>query len=162
VGTPWVVVPADDAALRGDQIREGLIRFLRIDAIVGAALVLASGQPIEGLWLEVTDGYSAPMAGRDIATLALLGPLANVVISAGEHGPAVCELIAATMTNDEINFANEAGTLVGALTLGIINKVLEPYAGAVLAKVFVLVAIMLFIQRRPRGLFALKGRAAEA
>jgi urea transport system permease protein len=54
------------------------------------------------------------------------------------------------------------GTLVGALTLGIINKVLEPYAGAVLAKVFVLVAIMLFIQRRPRGLFALKGRAAEA
>jgi len=54
------------------------------------------------------------------------------------------------------------GTLVGAVTLGIINKVLEPYAGAVLAKVFVLVAIMLFIQRRPRGLFALKGRAAEA
>ena len=55
-----------------------------------------------------------------------------------------------------------AGTLVGALTLGVVNKVLEPYAGAVLAKVGVLVAIMLFIQRRPRGLFALKGRAAEA
>ncbi len=55
-----------------------------------------------------------------------------------------------------------AGTLVGALTLGVVNKVLEPYAGAVLAKVFVLVAIMLFIQRRPRGLFALKGRAAES
>ena len=54
------------------------------------------------------------------------------------------------------------GTLVGALTLGVVNKVLEPYAGAVLAKVFVLVAIMLFIQRRPRGLFALKGRAAES
>jgi urea transport system permease protein len=55
-----------------------------------------------------------------------------------------------------------AGTLVGALSLGVVNKVLEPYAGAVLAKVFVLVAIMLFIQRRPRGLFALKGRAAES
>ncbi|WP_211849383.1 urea ABC transporter permease subunit UrtB [Neoroseomonas eburnea] len=54
-----------------------------------------------------------------------------------------------------------AGTLVGAMSLGVINKVLEPYAGVVLAKVFVLVAIMLFIQRRPRGLFALKGRAAE-
>jgi urea transport system permease protein len=54
-----------------------------------------------------------------------------------------------------------AGTLVGAMTLGVVNKVLEPYAGVVLAKVFVLVAIMLFIQRRPRGLFALKGRAAE-
>jgi len=55
-----------------------------------------------------------------------------------------------------------AGTLVGALSLGVVNKVLEPYAGAVLAKVFVLVAIMLFIQRRPRGLFALKGRAADS
>lgn len=55
-----------------------------------------------------------------------------------------------------------AGTLVGALTLGVVNKVLEPWAGAVLAKVFVLVAIMLFIQRRPKGLFALKGRAAES
>jgi len=54
-----------------------------------------------------------------------------------------------------------AGTLVGAMTLGVVNKVLEPYAGVVLAKVFVLIAIMLFIQRRPRGLFALKGRAAE-
>jgi urea transport system permease protein len=56
---------------------------------------------------------------------------------------------------------NLMGTLVGALTLGIVNKVLEPVAGAVLGKVFVLVAIILFIQRRPRGLFALKGRMAE-
>jgi urea transport system permease protein len=55
-----------------------------------------------------------------------------------------------------------AGTLVGAMTLGVASKVLEPYAGAVLAKVAVLVALMLFIQRRPRGLFALRGRAAEA
>lgn len=54
-----------------------------------------------------------------------------------------------------------AGTLVGAMTLGVVNKMLEPFAGVVLAKVFVLVAIMVFIQRRPRGLFALKGRAAE-
>ena len=49
-----------------------------------------------------------------------------------------------------------------ASTLGVVNKMLEPWAGAVLAKVFVLVAIMLFIQRRPEGLFALKGRAAES
>jgi len=55
-----------------------------------------------------------------------------------------------------------AGTLVGAMSLGVVNKVLEPWAGAVLAKVAVLVALMLFIQRRPRGLFALKGRAADA
>jgi urea transport system permease protein len=54
-----------------------------------------------------------------------------------------------------------AGTLIGAFTLGIVNKLLEPYAGAVLAKVAVLVGIMLFIQARPKGLFALKGRAAD-
>jgi urea transport system permease protein len=54
------------------------------------------------------------------------------------------------------------GTLAGAMTLGIANKLLEPYAGAVLGKIVLLVAIILFIQRRPRGLFALKGRAVEA
>jgi urea transport system permease protein len=51
---------------------------------------------------------------------------------------------------------------VGAMTLGVANKLLEPYAGAVLGKIVLLVAIILFIQRRPRGLFALKGRAVEA
>ena len=54
------------------------------------------------------------------------------------------------------------GTLVGAFSLGILNKFLEPYAGAVLGKIAVLVLIILFIQKRPRGLFALKGRAVEA
>ncbi len=56
---------------------------------------------------------------------------------------------------------NLFGTLIGALTLGVVNKFLEPYAGAVLGKIFVLVFIILFIQRRPRGLFALKGRSVE-
>jgi urea transport system permease protein len=54
------------------------------------------------------------------------------------------------------------GTLVGAFTLGIANKFLEPFAGAVLGKILILVLIILFIQKRPRGLFALKGRAVEA
>ena len=54
------------------------------------------------------------------------------------------------------------GTLVGALSLGVANKLLEPYAGAVLGKILLLVLIILFIQKRPRGLFALKGRAVEA
>jgi urea transport system permease protein len=54
------------------------------------------------------------------------------------------------------------GTLVGAFTLGIANKFLEPFAGAVLGKIAILVIIILFIQKRPRGLFALKGRAVEA
>jgi urea transport system permease protein len=54
------------------------------------------------------------------------------------------------------------GTLVGALTLGVANKFLEPMAGAVLGKIAILVLIILFIQKRPRGLFALKGRSVEA
>jgi urea transport system permease protein len=57
---------------------------------------------------------------------------------------------------------NLFGTLIGALSLGIANKFLEPFAGAVLAKILILVVVILFIQRRPRGLFALKGRAVEA
>src|SRR6266568_1755624 len=57
---------------------------------------------------------------------------------------------------------NLLGTLVGALSLGIVNKFLEPVAGAILGKIAVLVAIILFIQWRPRGLFALRGRTVEA
>jgi urea transport system permease protein len=53
------------------------------------------------------------------------------------------------------------GTLIGGLGLGIANKLMEPWAGAVLAKILVLVFIIMFIQKRPRGLFPQKGRAAE-
>jgi urea transport system permease protein len=54
-----------------------------------------------------------------------------------------------------------AGTVMAAIGLGQVNKLLEPYAGAVLAKIAVLVFVILFIQRRPQGLFAPRGRAAE-
>ncbi|WP_422412351.1 urea ABC transporter permease subunit UrtB, partial [Endozoicomonas sp. ALB122] len=53
------------------------------------------------------------------------------------------------------------GTLVAAMSLGVVNKLLEPWAGAVVAKILVLIFIILFIQKRPKGLFALKGRAVE-
>ncbi len=52
------------------------------------------------------------------------------------------------------------GTLVGGFSLGILNKFLEPVTGAVLANIIILVSIILFIQKRPRGLFPQKGRAA--
>jgi urea transport system permease protein len=55
-----------------------------------------------------------------------------------------------------------AGTVYAALVLGFANKLLESWSGAVLAKIAVLVFIIFFIQRRPQGLFALKGRALEA
>lgn len=53
------------------------------------------------------------------------------------------------------------GTLISGLSLGIANKFMEPWAGAVMAKILILVAIILFIQKRPRGLFPQKGRAVE-
>lgn len=55
-----------------------------------------------------------------------------------------------------------AGTVIAALGLGATAKVLEPFSGAVLAKIFILIFIILFIQKRPQGLFALKGRSAES
>jgi urea transport system permease protein len=54
------------------------------------------------------------------------------------------------------------GTVVAAVGLGLVNKFLEPVSGAVLGKIFVLGFLILFIQRRPQGIFALRGRAAEA
>jgi urea transport system permease protein len=55
-----------------------------------------------------------------------------------------------------------AGTVYAAMGLGIVNKFLEAWSGAVLAKIAVLVFIIIFIQKRPQGLFALKGRTVEA
>ena len=55
-----------------------------------------------------------------------------------------------------------AGTVYAALGLGVLNKFLEGWTGAVLAKIAVLVIIIIFIQKRPQGLFAMKGRSAEA
>ncbi len=55
-----------------------------------------------------------------------------------------------------------AGTVYAALGLGVLNKFLEGISGAVLAKIMVLVFIVIFIQKRPQGIFALKGRSAEA
>jgi urea transport system permease protein len=54
------------------------------------------------------------------------------------------------------------GAVVAGLGLGVLTKLLEGWQGAVLAKIMVLVVIVLFIQKRPQGLFALKGRSAEA
>jgi urea transport system permease protein len=55
-----------------------------------------------------------------------------------------------------------AGTVYAALGLGVVNKLLEGWQGAVLAKIMVLVLVVMFIQKRPQGIFALKGRSADA
>ena len=54
------------------------------------------------------------------------------------------------------------GTLISGMSLGVANKFLEPISGAVLAKIVILIFIIIFIQKRPRGLFPQRGRAADS
>ena len=115
---------------------------------------MASSMGIRTGWVDAaTFGLGAGIAG--VAGVAL-SQIDNVSPNLGQ-----AYIVDSFMVVVFGGVGNLWGTLVGAMSLGVINKFLEPYAGAVLAKILVLVAIILFIQKRPRGLFALKGRAAE-
>jgi urea transport system permease protein len=116
---------------------------------------MASAMGIRTPWVDaLTFGLGSGIAG--IAGVAL-SQIDNVSPNLGQG-----YIIDSFMVVVFGGVGNLWGTLVGALTLGIANKFLEPFAGAVLGKIAILVFIILFIQRRPRGLFALKGRAVEA
>ncbi|WEX07393.1 urea ABC transporter permease subunit UrtB [Chelativorans sp. AA-79] len=116
---------------------------------------MASSMGIRTPWVDaMTFGLGSGIAG--MAGVAL-SQIDNVSPNLGQS-----YIIDSFMVVVFGGVGNLWGTLVGALTLGVVNKFLEPYAGAVLAKIFILVFIILFIQRRPRGLFALKGRAVDA
>ena len=56
---------------------------------------------------------------------------------------------------------NLLGTLIGAFGLGLGNKILEPYTGAIISKIIILLFIIIFIQFRPKGLFSMKGRTVD-
>ena len=115
---------------------------------------MASSMGIRTGWVDaLTFGLGSGIAG--VAGVAL-SQLTNVGPNLGQ-----AYIIDSFMVVVFGGVGNLWGTLVGAMSLGIANKVFEPVAGAVLAKIIVLVAIILFIQKRPRGLFALKGRAVE-
>ena len=116
---------------------------------------MASSMGIRTPWVDAfTFGLGSGVAG--IAGVAL-SQIGNVSPNLGQS-----YIIDSFMVVVFGGVGNLWGTLIGALSLGIANKFLEPYAGAVLGKIIVLVLIILFIQRRPRGLFALKGRTVEA
>lgn len=116
---------------------------------------MAASMGIRTPWIDaLTFGLGSGIAG--IAGVAL-SQIDNVSPNLGQG-----YIIDSFMVVVFGGVGNLWGTLVGAMTLGVVNKFLEPYAGAVLGKIFVLVFIILFIQKRPRGLFALKGRAVEA
>tara|TARA_R100000322_G_scaffold152339_1_gene110290 strand:+ start:2748 stop:4346 length:1599 start_codon:yes stop_codon:yes gene_type:complete len=115
---------------------------------------MASSMGVRTGWVDaLTFGLGSGIAG--IAGVAL-SQLTNVGPNLGQQ-----YIIDSFLVVVFGGVGNLWGALVGAMTLGIANKVIEPFAGAVLAKVLVLIAIILFIQKRPRGLFALKGRSVE-
>jgi urea transport system permease protein len=115
---------------------------------------MAKAMGVRTEWVDaMTFGLGSGIAG--IAGVAL-SQLTNVGPNLGQH-----YIIDSFMVVVFGGVGNLWGTLVSALTLGVADKFLEPFAGAVLAKVLVLVLLILFIQKRPRGLFPQKGRAAE-
>lgn len=115
---------------------------------------MANSMGIRSSWVDaLTFGLGSGVAG--IAGVAL-SQITNVGPNLGQN-----YIIDSFMVVVFGGVGNLWGTLVAAMGLGVVNKLIEPWAGAVIAKIIVLVFIILFIQRRPRGLFALKGRAVE-
>lgn len=115
---------------------------------------MAKAMGVRSDWVDaLTFGLGSGIAG--IAGVAL-SQLTNVGPNLGQS-----YIIDSFMVVVFGGVGNLWGTLVGAMSLGVVNKFLEPWAGAVLAKILVLIFIILFIQKCPRGLFPKKGRAAE-
>jgi urea transport system permease protein len=116
---------------------------------------MAQAMGVRSDWVDaMTFGLGSGIAG--VAGVAL-SQLTNVGPGLGQ-----AYIIDSFMVVVFGGVGNLWGTLIGGMSLGIVNKLLEPYSGAVLGKIFVLVALILFMQRRPRGLFPQTGRAAES
>ena len=101
----------------------------------------------------MTFGLGSGIAG--IAGVALLQPT-NVGPNLGQ-----AYIVDSFMVVVFGGVGNLWGTLIGGVGLGVANKFMEPWAGAVMAKILILVIVILFIQKRPRGLFPQKGRRRE-
>lgn len=115
---------------------------------------MASSMGIRQNWVDaLTFGLGSGIAG--IAGVAL-SQITNVGPNLGS-----AYIIDSFMVVVFGGVGSLVGTFSGAIGLGVINKMLEPSVGAVIGKIIVLIFIILFIQWRPRGLFALKGRFVE-
>ncbi len=116
---------------------------------------MARAMGVRSEWVDaMTFGLGSGIAG--VAGVAL-SQLTNVGPNLGQ-----AYIIDSFMVVVFGGVGNLWGALIGGMSMGIVNQLLEPFAGAVLAKIAVLVALILFIQRRPRGLFPQAGRAAES
>lgn len=153
-GRMWIVVFALTVFFALLAVMRGTSFGLKMRAVTQNRR-MAACMGIRTPWVDsLTFGLGSGIAG--IAGVAL-SQIDNVSPNLGQS-----YIIDSFMVVVFGGVGNLWGTLVAALSLGVANKFLEPLAGAVLAKIMVLVFIILFIQKRPRGLFALKGRAVEA
>lgn len=115
---------------------------------------MANSMGIRSSWVDaLTFGLGSGIAG--IAGVAL-SQITNVGPNMGQQ-----YIIDSFMVVVFGGVGNLLGTFFAAMSLGVVNKFLEPAMGAVVAKIMMLIFIILFIQWRPRGLFALKGRFVE-
>jgi urea transport system permease protein len=115
---------------------------------------MAKAMGVRTEWVDaMTFGLGSGIAG--VAGVAL-SQLTNVGPNLGQS-----YIIDSFMVVVFGGVGNLWGSLIGGTSMGIVNKLLEPFAGAVLAKILVLIALILFIQIRPRGLFPQTGRSAE-
>ncbi|MFO1207782.1 MAG: urea ABC transporter permease subunit UrtB [Amaricoccus sp.] len=173
VGTPsWMA-----GAFQFGQMQVTLNRFVIIlfGLAVFAALLLLLKRTLFGLQMRAVT-QNRPMASEmgirtawiDALTFGLgagIAGLAGVALSQIDN---VSPNLGQTYIIDSFlvvvfgGAGNLWGTFAAAFSLGIANKLLEPWAGAVLGKILILVFIILFIQKRPRGLFPQRGRAVEA
>ena len=114
---------------------------------------MARAMGIRSAWVDaMTFGLGSGIAG--VAGVAL-SQLTNVGPNLGQS-----YIIDSFMVVVFGGVGNLWGTLIGGMSMGIVSKLLEPYSGAVLAKIFILIALILFIQARPRGLFPQSGRSS--
>ncbi|MDN2663388.1 urea ABC transporter permease subunit UrtB [Psychromonas sp. 14N.309.X.WAT.B.A12] len=115
---------------------------------------MARALSVKSSWVDaITFGLGSGIAG--VAGVAL-SQLTNVGPNLGQ-----AYIIDSFLVVVFGGVGNLWGTLVAAMTMGTFNKILEPSMGPVLANIIVLVSLVLFIQKRPKGLFPQKGRAAE-
>ena len=165
----------------GYEIMNGVVLpWSRIDIVLFAAgMVVAVYFLLQrtrlGLWVRAVTQNRQMAAGLGIATSRVdsltfglgsgIAGLGGVALSQiGNVGPELGQgyIVDSFMVVVLGGVGKLVGTVVAAVGLGLLNKFLEPVSGAVLGKIFVLAFLILFIQRRPQGIFALRGRAAEA
>lgn len=102
------------AAVVGEQVGPVVLSCRDANTVMAAASLQGQLERPVGVWLEVSPNYSASIAARDVATLSWLIDLEHVVISAEHHAREHADVVAALLSDDEVNFTNEVAVIAHA------------------------------------------------